>query len=168
MNMECVAVYLGPEVNSVRQLKNGGFASVLYGVAPHVPHDLISYSSWESLTQLNVATELTNDIESIRSISRNQNVVLGELGFSTERSGESLQKTENAISAAAEAGVAYVFLWVLYDSVSDAGYGLFDGSGNPTGLASVYHERVASDRWKRDDSKAVWSGNCVRDAGWTN
>jgi hypothetical protein len=145
MNLSGSAVYTGPEINSVRHLEEAGFPSVLSRVVPLVPFDFISYSSWESIDRENMAQELGKDVETIRRISGGYNVILGELGYTTTQGrGENVEKTEQAISAATKLSVPFVFLWVLYEGASHAGYGLIDETGQPTELASYYRARLSA------------------------
>jgi hypothetical protein len=123
--------------------------SALHDVAPHVPFDLISYSSYESTNSpyetqnpdqppAETGVRLKRDLDRIRSVARpslspagrkyfgDNFIMLGELGYARDRfehlpSGPILPRLYAALRAAVEAGCPYVVLWQVFDHPLDGG-----------------------------------------------
>lgn len=123
--------------------------SALHDVVPHVPFDLISYSSYESTNSpfetqnpnqppVETGLRLKRDLDRIRSIAQpslsragrkqfGENfVMIGELGYARDRfehlpSGPILPRLYSALRAAVEAECPYVVLWQVFDHPLDGG-----------------------------------------------
>jgi hypothetical protein len=134
-----VAVYLAPEINSVRDLREAGLASVLTDVLPFVPFDYVSYSSWESLNRGGAREELAVDMDTIRTIARTDGIIIGEIGYPSGRFGDAaVDRTVSALATAAKWGARYLFHWVLYDDASASGHGLYDVNGALTPMGAYF------------------------------
>jgi hypothetical protein len=86
--------------------------------------DYVSYSSWDSI---NTAPEetLIADLNTIEEVAGTDPIIIGEMGYSRTVWGGAVARTQNAIVAALEWGVAYVIECGLYDQAGGK-YGLFD------------------------------------------
>ena len=156
LNIGGVAVYMGPEINSLRDLSAAGYPSVLTRVIPVVNFDFVSYSSWETLNGPEPVAQLKTDIEAIRKLAGTPDVVIGELGYATAHWGSNtVRKIDDAIKAAAEVRVQYVFQWMLYEDATNTGYGLFDESGNRTALASDFHAQYTQPQNGRNSTSTT-------------
>jgi hypothetical protein len=138
---------MGPEINSVRDLPEAGYRNVLTDVVPTISWDFVSYSSWEALNHSDPIGRLQGDIERIRTVADTPNLIIGELGYASAHWGsDTAGKTNEAIAAAAEMRIPYVFQWLLYEDATKAGFGLFDEAGRPTALALNFRARYPQPR----------------------
>jgi hypothetical protein len=120
---------------------------VLTDVVPTISWDFVSYSSWEALNHSDPIGRLQGDIERIRTVADTPNLIIGELGYASAHWGsDTAGKTNEAIAAAAEMRIPYVFQWLLYEDATKAGFGLFDEAGRPTALALNFRARYPQPR----------------------
>jgi len=132
-------VYFAPEFSITRALHDGGFKSVLYDILPYVPFDYISYSAYESINAAQPGDTLTADLNTIRDETGSTAIIVGEMGFSRSAWGaDAVNRTNDVLAAASAWGVAYVFVWNLYDSSSTQDFGVYGTDGMPTTLAGYY------------------------------
>ena len=103
-NYAGVTVYLAPEINSVRDLRELGLASVLTDVLPFVQFDYVSYSCWESLNRAGSREELGADLDTIRTVAGTDAVILGEIGYAKAHFGDSAVDESAAPSLRSQVG----------------------------------------------------------------
>jgi hypothetical protein len=140
-----VRVLHAPEFNIVRALHDRGFESVLYDVLPSATFDYVSYSAWESINTADPSGNLCTDLDTIRSVTGADRIIVGETGFSrTAWPGLDVERTNRVISAALHWGVAYIMQWNLYDQDARDEFGLYDLQGHPTPLAAWFQDQFQS------------------------
>ena len=137
-------VYSAPEFCIVRALHNAGFKSVLYDVLPFVAFDYVSYSSYESINQADLEKALMADLNTIQAVVGSNAIILGEAGFarSVWMPEGAVARTDRVINVAVSWGVSYFFQWNMYDQNGTYNFGLFDATGQLTGLGAYYKERL--------------------------
>jgi len=134
-------VYMAPEFNMVRVLRESGFKSVLYDILPFIAFDYVSYSSYESINAADPAAALRGDLAVIQNIVGSSAIIVGEAGFSRRLSnGQDVDRTRAVLAAALEWGVPYAIQWQLYDSQPSGDFGLYDLDGQPTALANWFRD----------------------------
>jgi hypothetical protein len=132
------------EFNSVECAVVGRSPCVLTDIVPLVDSDLISYSSYESLTHAIPADsaealqqKIFDDLDVIRNYAGERPIYIGEFGFPANALGscEAGRRTRAAAQAFIDAGLLLAFDWQIKDGGSnaqDSGYGLIDDSGRKT------------------------------------
>jgi len=132
-----VTVSSAGDMSIVKALHANGFKSMMYDVLPGLNLDYVSYSAYESINNSNPATTLTTDIQTIKSITGNNNIIVGEFGYSADQVG--LTNAQNYLKQVAQnissAGATYGIIWDLFDQPG-SNFGLFTTSG-ATSLFSV-------------------------------
>lgn len=138
-------VYISPEVSIVRALHDRGLASVLYDIVPHVIFDYVSYSAYESINEPEPGKRLAADLDTIQDVAGSSAIILGEVGFSRSSWGaEAVTRTAEVVKAATDWGVAYTFVWNLYDSGNGGDFGVYGTDGMPTPLAAYYQQLLSA------------------------
>ncbi|HEX4954328.1 MAG TPA: hypothetical protein VF017_13130 [Thermoanaerobaculia bacterium] len=128
------------ELNIVRALQQNGFQSVLYNVVPQVPADYVNYSAYES-TNVS-AGQLLADLTTIRNVSGNPNVIIGEFGYSQKQWSrpDYLQRTHDVFNTAFGWGVPYAYTWVIFDGED---FGLYNLAGVRQPMGCYFEQRFA-------------------------
>jgi hypothetical protein len=141
-------VYMAPEFNIVRALRDRGFPSVLYDVLPLVMFDYVSYSAWESINAPDPGNTLWADLDTIQTVVGSSAIIVGESGFLRQMStGQDVTRTSQVISAALAWGVAYIIHWQLYDTDPVNAFGLYDLEGQATPMADWFRLRFQQSTW---------------------
>ncbi|MDX2152006.1 MAG: hypothetical protein SFV54_14810 [Bryobacteraceae bacterium] len=141
-----IRVFLAPEFNIVRALREAGLPSVLYDVLPFVPFDYVSYSAWESITTADPVKQLWADLDTVQQIVGSSAIIVGEAGFARNAPEASVARTDEVVAAALAWGAAYVVEWQLFDPDDHFQYGLFDGQGRATPLAEWFRDRLRKEK----------------------
>lgn len=140
-------IKFGVEFNKVDGCDNGR-KCVLTDIAPYVPADIYSYSSWSSIkTGVGAGTRITsalnfiyNTISAQKTIAKSS-VILGEFGLPREipNAGECFAATvfDDIVAAAQAWGVKTAIFWQILDNPSDDtavwnNFGLIKFDGTPT------------------------------------
>jgi hypothetical protein len=140
---QSVDVSLAAEIASVYFLHDRGLRSVLYDVIPHVSFDSVSFSAYECQNSSDLGATLRESLDTIKAVSGNDRVIIGEIGFNRASFGEAaIPKTAEFDAAAMKWGALYVIHWNVFDQ-ADYPYGLFDLRGELTAYGMYYKNLFA-------------------------
>jgi hypothetical protein len=138
-----VSVVSAGELSIVKVLHDNGYKSMLYDVLPGISLDYVSYSSYESINNSTPATTLATDIQTIKNITGNNNIIVGEFGYSADQVG--LANAENYLQQVAQivssAGATYGIVWDLFDQPG-SNFGLFTQQKTPSLFSALKNKSL--------------------------